>query len=381
MLITADSHIGKSNDNPPGTILPIKCVDVRTRLFELLDAAEKKSVPLIIAGDVFDKENPPAYAHDIFVEFLDEAQKREIPLYIIPGNHDCGAVWSALMVSRRMFDCPPSEITIVMDRPFVLTYKKMSVCLIPHLPKKQYASILEEHGTVKEWVCKETGKKSFDVLVTHAHVDGAVSSSETELMESGTAYHFTPNDWPSFKLGVFGHVHKHQVLKIKRSATVIYPGSIIMNDFGERKDIKGFVTVEKTEGGIDWTFEKFTSDVTRYKQIKIDLLTKDVFTTTDPQLKKLKGYLLKIVVHTDDLAKVDEVEIRKIFNKYSYVVRFERVHYQAGKTSIDIEDDDVIFSGVAYDKLLKSWLNKREGIRDSIKRLALKIGKEVVSNA
>jgi len=379
MLIGADPHTGLNNDNPPNTLIPVKCVDIRTRLFELLNVAESRKLPLIIAGDIFDKENPPSWAHDLFNEFLDEAQRREVRLIIIPGNHDCGAVWSALMVARRLYDFPTSTITIVMDNPYVFEYDKMSVCIFPHLPKRRHSEIIEKYGTIKEFVKDCTGKTSFDVLITHAHVDGAVSSSETELMESGTALHFVANDWPTFKIGVFGHVHKHQHLSVKRS-TIIYPGSLIMCDYGERKDEKGFVTLKRKGKLVDWSFEKYTSSVTQYKQIKIDLLTKDEFKVSDKQLKTLSGYLIKIVVHTDDLAKVDEVEIRKLFNKYSYVVRFERVHYQAGKTSIESDTEDVIFSGVAYDKLLKSWIDKKEGISDRIKKLALKLGKEVLNN-
>lgn len=382
MLISADLHIGLNSDNPPGTVgLPLKCIDTRTRMFELLDVAVSKSVPLVIAGDIFDKENPTAYAHDLFSEFLDRVQLRGVPLYIIPGNHDCGATWSALMVSHRTHDCPPSEIKIIMDVPYVITYNGMTVCFIPHLPKKQYAAVIAEFGTVRNFVYARTGQKSFDVLITHAHVDGAVSASETELMESGTAYNFVDVDWPAFKLGVFGHVHRHQQISIKKTATVVFPGSVIMNDYGERNDEKGFISVKKDGKLPVWTFMKFTSTVTRYKQIKIDLLTKSVFKTTDVQLKKLCGYLLKIVVHTDDLAKVDEVSIRKVFNKYSYVVRFERVLYLADRVGIDTNVADVIFSGIAYDKLLQGWLDKKTEVQTDIRRLALKIGKEVLGNA
>jgi DNA repair exonuclease SbcCD nuclease subunit len=380
MLIGSDSHIGLNNDNPPNTVLPVKCVDIRTRLFELLDVAVSRKLPLIIAGDVFDKENPPSWAHDLFNEFLDAVVDKKVRLIIIPGNHDCGSVWAALVVARRLYDRHESEITIVLDNPYVFEYDKMSICVFPHLPKRRHSEIIDKYGTIKEFIKDYTGKTSFDVLVTHAHVDGAVSSSETELMESGTALHFVADEWPSFKIGVFGHVHKHQHLSVKRS-TIIYPGSLVMCDYGERKDEKGFITLKRKGKLIDWSFERFTSVVTQYKQIKIDLLTKDEFKVSDKQLKTLSGYLLKVIVHTDDLAKVDEVEIRKMFNKYSHVVRFERVHYQAGKTAIEAGTDDVIFSGIAYDKLLKTWLDKKEGVSEATKKLALKIGKEVLNHA
>lgn len=380
MLISADLHIGLNSDNPPGmTGIPLKCVDTRTRMFELLDVAGAIGVPLIIAGDVFDKENPAAYAYDLFSEFLFKAQSREVPLYIIPGNHDCGAVWSALMVQHRLFNSASSKIYIILDAPKVIKYKKMAVCFVPHLPKKRYAAVLAEYGTMREYVFQMTGARSFDILITHAHVDGVVSSSETELMESGTAYNFVAADWPSFKLGVFGHVHRHQQISIKKTVKIVYPGSVIMNDYGERKDEKGYVSVECVDKLPVWTFTRFASKVTRYKQIKIDLLTKDVFKTTDAQLKKLRGYLLKIVVHTDNLAKVDEVNIRKIFNKYSYVVRFERVLYLADRAAIDTNAEDVVFSGIAYDKLLQAWLEKKTTVAADTKRLALKLGKEVLN--
>lgn len=375
MIFSADLHAGLDTDNPPGEIIPIKCKDVRKRVMELIDICCKSEVPLIIAGDVYESENPKSYVHQLLFDILNYATSKNVEMYIIPGNHDCGTVWSALSVVIANAQHYPT-IHVVMNKPYVFDYEGISICLFPHLPKRLYNSVITEYGTIKKYVKAITGKSSFDVFVTHAHVDNTISSSETELIESGTAMRFKKDEYPTFKLGIFGHNHKHQTIKIGDS-TIVFPGSVIMNDFGERKDVKGYIELGPK---LDWKFKEFKSSVTKYKQIKLDLLTQDVLKIKDVHLQTLKGYLLKIIVCTDDIAKVDEIEIRNIFNKYSYVVRFERVLYQPDRTSIDIEEEeDVVFVGLAYDKLLKQWLDKKDNIPDRIKEIALSVGKEVMN--
>ena len=43
---------------------------------------------VLIAGDVYDKSIPPAEAVDLLDFFLVELVKRELPVFIISGNHD-----------------------------------------------------------------------------------------------------------------------------------------------------------------------------------------------------------------------------------------------------------------------------------------------------
>src|SRR5665213_668844 len=46
-----------------------------------------------------------------------------------------------------------------------------------------------------------------------------------------------------FKLGLFGHIHKQQVIEDK-GFTVVFPGSPVIIDHGERSDVKGFAVYD-----------------------------------------------------------------------------------------------------------------------------------------
>ena len=43
---------------------------------------------VIIAGDVYDKSVPSAEAVELFDDFIVRLSKRDLPVYIISGNHD-----------------------------------------------------------------------------------------------------------------------------------------------------------------------------------------------------------------------------------------------------------------------------------------------------
>ncbi len=87
ILHTSDWHLGR--------ILHEKSQleDQRHALDQVLDIIRNTDHHmLIIAGDVFDRAIPPAEAVSLFSEFLTELRSfSEIPVIVIPGNHDSAA--------------------------------------------------------------------------------------------------------------------------------------------------------------------------------------------------------------------------------------------------------------------------------------------------
>lgn len=88
ILHTADWHLGQTLHDIPR--------DIEHELFFswLLDALEERRADaLLVAGDVFDAANPPAWAQKIFFEFIARARRRfpSLDVVVIGGNHDSAA--------------------------------------------------------------------------------------------------------------------------------------------------------------------------------------------------------------------------------------------------------------------------------------------------
>ena len=83
LLHCADLHLGKR----------LGCFDLlpdqRIILQEILSiAADAKVQAILLAGDVYDKPDPPAAAMAVFSDFAARLHEAGIALYLISGNHD-----------------------------------------------------------------------------------------------------------------------------------------------------------------------------------------------------------------------------------------------------------------------------------------------------
>src|SRR5690606_8189287 len=102
--------------------------------------------------------------------------------------------------------------------------------IIPHVHNKD----IESDETAKEYI-KRIVKESIDptkknVLLGHFHIEGSLAGSENTLL-ANKANDISPNE--ELDLTICGHIHKHQFIKSKNG---LVPGSIIINDFGERNE-------------------------------------------------------------------------------------------------------------------------------------------------
>ena len=59
---------------------------IMNQIIEIID--NQKPDCIVIAGDVYDKSVPPAEAVTIFNQFITEIANRDLPLFVISGNHD-----------------------------------------------------------------------------------------------------------------------------------------------------------------------------------------------------------------------------------------------------------------------------------------------------
>lgn len=369
MIVTADLHLGLSSDSFTTDGLPSKFTDTLELLREMVQAASKeKDKLLVIAGDLFDTSHPKAYVIAGVFEAFGYAQKLEVQIVVLPGNHDCDVRWHALVVAEKA-NFPNVKVVTAPNTIGRISY-------LPHMPAAVEDSFLKIHGSYGEFFKKNKG----DILIGHAHTGGAINSSEVEI-EAGNALEFNPKKFPPFDLVLLGHVHKHQVIKAivrKKQYGIVYPGSPVMCNFGEVNDEKGYLAVNPYTA--DWKFVEFETEVHEYKQIKLDLLSKDELDLDPTKIKKAaEGKLLKIIVYARDSLQIEEAKIRKAFNEFGKVVRFEYVVVSPERGS-SLQEEEVVFSGLDHVDLLAQYLMMRgDRLTREERLLAMKLGKEVIA--
>jgi len=374
MIICGDFHLGKVQDciSVPFemseiTTVPSRIADSIKRLDEIRKwALHNNDKNIVIDGDVFDSNSPDPFVIMIFHDWLKRCEHDEISVWVLPGNHDCGTSFHSLMF-LKVYNYYSKYIRLIFTHQQV-TIDDIKIWMFPHLYKTLQESI-DSVGGFKE-VYKKAGKQC-SLLIGHAHPKGAKNSSDIEI-EAGNAQEYRGEDFPGIELAVLGHIHKPQNFQ-----DVVTTGSIVTCSFDEAKNEKGFVVVDKPGKKLRWKRILFETPETNYQHLKINLQKTDIFGISKDKLKSaITGKLLKVTVYAETSTQVDESKIRKLFNQYGNVVRFEKIVNRLNERSEeDTSTDD--FESVDYTKALSDWLKAQDISKDK-KLLAYKLGKRVI---
>jgi DNA repair exonuclease SbcCD nuclease subunit len=185
-------------------------------------------------GDLFESltdKIDKAIFLDVYNKFS-EFSKSEIVIVLLVGNHD----WLDRTETKHILE-PFKEIenTIVVDKPRIENIDSVSLSFIPF-------TRVDFRGKVESVIPKgrraiRTDDRALKYLFTHQGVHGAaVGPRDLILREEYTMEDFRPD---SFDMIFNGHYHKHQ----KLSQKFFIVGSYIQRDFGERNDVKGFISL------------------------------------------------------------------------------------------------------------------------------------------
>jgi exonuclease SbcD len=229
---------------------------------------------LIIAGDIFDTSNPPAYALKQYYDFL--YQIRQTPckhIVVIGGNHDSAATLNAPKELLRYFNIhvvggatdnlEDEVITICDDENNCIAV----ICAVPFLRDKdiRYSvsgeSYDERENRIKEGICRhynqvceltqEYKQKGIPVIATgHLYAAGGSASDSEKEIHIGNLGQISADMFPAdFDYIALGHLHRPQVIGGKEH--IRYSGSPIPLSFSEINDHKQVVILEyKQKNGL-----------------------------------------------------------------------------------------------------------------------------------
>ena len=228
------------------------------KILELAD--EHKPDGIILAGDIYDKSVPTTEAVELFDNMLTRLAARNIPTYIISGNHDSA---ERLDFASELIGISGIHISAVYrgEVPFVERedeFGKIRIYMLPfikpvhvkrYFPDAEINSYTDAVRTAVEAASIDTSVRN--ILVTHQFVTGA-SRTESEDISVGGTDNVDASVFEGFDYVALGHIHRSQAAGGEH---IRYSGTPLKYSFSESRDTKSIAIVElKEKGNIEYKF-------------------------------------------------------------------------------------------------------------------------------
>ncbi len=253
----SDLHIGKK-------VNEFSMLEDQKYIFDkIISIIEQQKIDGVwIAGDIYDKSIPSREAVQAFDDFLTKIASKNIPVFVISGNHDAAeriAFGAELMKQSKVyfspvFDGNVSEI-ILKDE-----YGEIAIYLLPFIKPatvRPYYSDVEINSyndavkTVIEHI--NINKNRRNVLIAHQFVTGAEKSNSEDISVGGID-NVDADVFDNFDYVALGHIHKPQYVGRE---TIRYCGTPLKYSFSEvnhKKSVsivtlkqKGNISIEKID--------------------------------------------------------------------------------------------------------------------------------------
>ncbi|MEW6583658.1 MAG: exonuclease subunit SbcD [Actinomycetota bacterium] len=259
ILHTADWHVGRAIARRP------RLDEHRAVLAEIAAVARAEEVDVaVVAGDVFDQQNPGAEAERVVYDALADLRDAARHVVVVAGNHDSPARWQAL---RRLADgvaivARPDED--VARRVIPVTGAdgtRATLLCLPWVPEHRFLTAEDvgrpEDGShpacsryvaaaVRDLVAAAGTDPGALVLAAHLFAADAEVGGGERPVTIGGAYTVRADAFPpELAYVALGHIHRSQPVG---GDTVRYAGSPLQLDFSERDDRKHVLVVDVGDG-------------------------------------------------------------------------------------------------------------------------------------
>lgn len=247
LIHLSDLHIGKK-------VNEFSMVEDQKYIFgKILQIIEAEAPQgILLAGDIYDKTVPSAEGVSLFDDFLTRLSQKNIPLFIISGNHDSAERLSfgrKIMTSRQVYFSPVFGGKI---EPLILEdeFGEVAIFLLPFIkpahvrkvyPEKDMDSYEDAVKTVIDDM--EISPDRRNVLVAHQFVTGA-TTCESEDISLGGTNNISGDLFRDFDYVALGHLHGPQTMG---RDTLRYCGSPLKYSFSEANHTKSVTVVELKE--------------------------------------------------------------------------------------------------------------------------------------
>lgn len=222
-----------------------------SRVLEIIDRESPDGA--LIAGDIYDKSIPTAEAIRLFDDFITGLSERNIPAFVISGNHDSAerlSFGSRLMGASGIYfsgvyEGKTPSISLYDDNGEVRIY--MLPFFKPQQARRFHGDGIESYtDAIRASIeAMEIDPSVRNVLIAHQFVTGS-GRSDSEEISVGGADEVDISVFGGFDYVALGHLHRPQNCGDER---VRYCGSPLKYSFSEAGDVKSVTVVELAEKG------------------------------------------------------------------------------------------------------------------------------------
>lgn len=280
ILHTADWHFGRQLEGRDRRAEQAAFVD------ELCRIADERHVDLVlIAGDVYDSVNPPAWAEELFYEALERlSSEGRRGVVVIAGNHDQPervraaaplAMKHGIVLLGLPKEAPltPEEtaegrVRIVNGGPSWLELSVPGcdhhavVLALPYPSESRLKELLSESFTQEQMQLAFSERiaallselsghfrdDTVNLITSHLFVMGGLETDSERPIQIGGAMTVSPLAFPE-KADYVALGHLHRLQKLREKPLVRYSGSPLCYSFSEAGQSKAVVLVDVVPGG------------------------------------------------------------------------------------------------------------------------------------
>ena len=321
LLHLADLHIGKR-------VYEYSMLEEqKSALLQAFQMAKEHQVDaVLIAGDVYDKNIPTIEGVKLFDTFLTALKQKNIPTFIISGNHDSA---ERLSFGRHLFE--NSQIYLsgtyeeeIFKKTLTDEFGDMDIYLLPFL-KPQQIEVTEGEEKPKDYTEAirlvlsrlNINKNNRNVLIAHQFVGGGSADptrTDSETQSVGGVDMVDYRVFEDFDYVALGHLHGAQPVGREE---VRYAGSPVKYSFSEARQEKSATLI--TLG------KKQTEAATESNGADTSITIQKLPFTPVHDMREIKGTLeqltsSEILAESDcndylHITLTDEEEIYDVFGK------------------------------------------------------------------
>jgi exonuclease SbcD len=381
ILHTSDWHAGKKNNDIS------RKDDLIYALGEIKKIVNEEKVDcILVAGDLFDKQNPPIEVQEIIWDFFLDMNSKGVKSLIISGNHDSHDFLKSV---KKLLGLANVKVFPYYEREQLFTYEKdgENVCFaaIPYIPPSFVHKIIPEEQITKDkkaaeyseilsQIIKKLGalasQKGTAILVAHMALMSAKPSGTEKEISLLYEYSVDERKIPAdFKYCALGHIHRFQKIQSPNSK-IYYSGTIYQIDFGEKDEKKFVILLNVKNGNIE------------EREIQLDLKRTLKEFEFDLEKEKLDGIIMKLKSYPMDIKKIKlkvppsipfqkVVEIKnKIMKEVEFVAYLEE-KINEGKTNQNIANVEIGEENIF--KIYKSYFLEKGRKEEDFNKVIQKI--------
>ena len=233
--------------------------DILQKILRVVDAEKPDAV--LIAGDVYDRSVPPAEAVQLLDDFLTRLARRNLPTFLISGNHDSPervSFGASLMEASGIHIAPLYNGSVT---PVTLSdeFGSVNIYSLPFVkpihvrecfPDAEILSYTDALRVAVEQMNVSTAERN--VLIAHQFVTGNGGAVTPELSDSesvsvGGLDNVDLSVFAPFDYVALGHIHKPQYVGRE---SVRYCGTPLKYSFSEVRHEKSVTVVELGAKGV-----------------------------------------------------------------------------------------------------------------------------------